>query len=184
MSNFGVTPVDPNVLLKMLEVQIQDAGTPAGSNKPGAGLGSSGFLSLFTDDIHLADPSAVQFITLRPTNFPTWQSVVSGAGEDNTGFNGIVVVTAFAQMSADPEMKNTNAVSEQVLSATTLIMKAAAALQFWQPKDTDQNDLLRQPARIADSGITFSPVTGRGGPWVKMSFPLELKFTAKLPSLG
>ncbi len=184
MNNFGITAIDPVVLLKALEAQLQQSGTPSGSNLPGAGLADRGFLSYYSDEMHLENPVAIQFATLRPVNFPVWQNVVDGAGRDpGTGFNGVVAVTCFAQNSSDPEMKNTNAISEDAISTTVFVMRVVSALQFWKPIDGDANDMLREPARMDNSGLRFFPVSGKGGPWTRISFNLEIKFTALLPSL-
>ena len=184
MNNFGVLEVDPNDLLLKLEQQLQQSGTPPGSNLPGAGLGDRAFLSLFPDKLHLENPVATEFVTIRPVNFPVWQGVVTGAGRDYTGFDASLVLTCFIQMSADPEMKNTNAISEMTRSVTTLVFKVLSAVQFWTPQDADGNDMLREYARIPDGGFQFTPVDGSGGPWVKVALAYQMKFTAKLPALG
>lgn len=183
-SNFGITPCDPVVLLKALEAQLQQSGLPAGSNLPGAGLADRGFLSYYSDELHLENPVAERFATLRPVNFSVWQAVVDGSGPTQTGFNGIVAVTCFAQNSSDPEMKNTNAISEDAISTTVFLMRVCSALQFWTPRDGDANDLLREPGRIDNSGLRFFPTTGRGGPWTRITFNYEIHFTALLPSLA
>lgn len=184
MANFGITGVSPNTLLKMLEKQLQESGTPSGSNQPAAGLADRAFLSLWQDELHLTHPKANQFVTIRPTSWPVWQAVVAGAGRENTGFDASFIITCFIQMSTDPELKSVNALSEEVLGVSTLISVVASAIQFWEPTDGDGNDLLREPARIADPGFRFTPVNGRDGPWVKAAIDYGFRFTALLPTLA
>ena len=196
-SNFGVTPIDPSALLKLLENQLQSGGTPLGSNRPGAGLADRGFLSMFNDEILLGNPPAPQFATIKPTSWPVWQSVVDGVGSTLEGFNwtgstnaaqvgfdAICTITCFAQISSDPETKDTNAVSEEALGVTSFVTKVCSAVHFWAPKDTDGNDLLREYARIQTGGLRWTPITGAGGPWLKCAFDLQMRFTALLPALG
>jgi hypothetical protein len=194
---FGVTPIHPAELLKLLEKQLQQSGQCTGPdpNPPGLGLGDRAFLSLWTDDMHAKAPRAKQFVAIRPARFPIWQSIVQGSGTPalgwtpstgihpkiNTtlGFNAVVSLSCFVQINSDPEMKSNNMVSEDVLSVTDFVLKVAAAVQLWAPADASGNILLREPGRILDGGFGFRPVSGKDGWYVSVAFDLELKHTAK-----
>lgn len=187
--NFGAVPIDPGALLKLVEKQLQEPGTPRGSNIPGGGFGDLAFLSLWPDQLHLDNPRGKQFVAIRPNRFPVWQSVVSGAGtplispqwlNSATGFNAVVTLSCFAQINADPEMRSAQAVSEATLGITSFVLKVIKAVQFWCPctDNTLANTYLREPARMTDGGFGITPKQGRDGWWVHAPVDLELKFTA------
>lgn len=192
-----MTPIPPGDLLKLLQKQLQDAGTATGCVEvPGAGLGSDAFLSLWPDNMHLENPRSKRFVAIRPNRFPIWQSIIQGSGTPtrgisflggpvvNTtiGFNAVVTLACFTQINADPEMRSALAVSEDVLSITAFVMKVMAAVQFWVPRDASGNILLREPARVLDGGFGFKPVSAKGEWWVPSALDLELKHTAAFPS--
>ena len=191
MAVFGITPVDPAELLRRLVIQLQQSGTPSGSNLPGAGWSDRAFISMFPDKLHLLAPVAPQFVAVRPENYPVWQSVVTGSGAPitsgasfvNLGFDSTVVTTVFLQNSSDPEYKNPNAVTEATLGLLTPIMKTISALQFWTPSDVTTGEiLLREYARITDNGFKIIPVDGKDGPWIMAPITWQLRFTALLPT--
>ncbi len=192
MIGFGVTPIEPGELLKLLEKQLSAAGTPTNSaGTPGAGLGSDAFLSLWPDQMHLDNPRSKRFVAIRPARFPIWQSIVQGAGTPTVGtplinttigFNAVVTLACFVQINSDPEMRSAQAVSDAVLSITAFVMKVFAAVQFWTPRDDSGSTLLREPARILDGGFGFKQVQGKDGWWVPVALDLEMKFTAAFPS--
>lgn len=194
---FGITPIAPGDLLKLLQKQLQDAGTATGCVEvPGAGLGSDAFLSLWPDNMHLENPRSKRFVAIRPNRFPIWQSIVQGSGiptlggvpfaggptiKSTIGFNAVVTLACFTQINADPEMRSALAVSEDVLSVTSFVIKVMAAVQFWVPRDVSGNILLREPARVLDGGFGFKPVSVKGEWWVPSAIDLEMKFTAAFP---
>ncbi len=188
---FGCTPIAPSDLLLLLEKQLQQAGNCTGCADPvGAGLGTDAFLSLWPDQMHLANPRSKRFVAIRPARFPLWQSIVQGSGapvsagfagiNSMTGFNAVVTMACFVQINADPEMRSSLSITEDVLSVTDFVLnKVFPAVQFWVPTDNNSNILLREPARVLDGGFGFKPVAVKDGWWVPVAFDLELKFSAK-----
>lgn len=193
MIGFGVTPIAPGELLRLLEKQLSEAGTPTHSAEvAGGGLGSDAFLSLWPDQLHLANPRSKRFVAIRPARFPLWQSIIQGSGTPtrgagvvNTaiGFNAVVTLACFVQINSDPEMRSGQTVTDDVLSVTAFVMKVFAAVQFWTPRDAVAgNVLVREPARVQDGGFGFKQVQGKDGWWVPVALDLEIKFTAAFPS--
>lgn len=188
--NYGVEPISPGDLLKKLEKQLQEGGTPTLSNLPGAGLGDLAFLSLWPDQLHLDNPRGKQFVAVRPNRFPVWQSVVSGAGtplvnplwlNSATGFNAVVTLSCFAQINADVEMRSSQAVAEAALGITSFVTRVIKSVQFWTPYTTvaATATYLREPARMSDGGFGITAKQGKDGWWVHAPVDLELKFTSK-----
>ncbi len=188
----GCTPISPQDLLLLLQKQLVEAGNCTGCADPtGAGLGSDAFLSLWPDKMHMENPRSKRFVAIRPARFPLWQSVIQGSGspvsgflgnKTMTGFNAVVTMSHFVQISADPEMRSQLTITEDVLSVTSFIMSTFRALQFWMPSDIDGNLLLREPARVLDGGFGYQPVQARDNLWAPVSFEIEMKFTAAFPT--
>lgn len=147
------------------------------------GLGDRAFLTLWSDKM-LADlPMAKQYVAIRPARFPVWQSVVTGSGAEHTGFNGIVSLVCLNEINGDPETRSPITLTEESTAIVSSVMKVISAMQFWQPKDDDNNDLLREYGRLVDGGFGFQALTGKESTWSVSSTDWELKFTAKLPPL-
>jgi hypothetical protein len=146
------------------------------------GTDSRVFLSLWTEEMLVRNPIHTTFIAIRPNRFPIWQSVVAGAGAQNTGFNAVVSVGCFKMIASDTEMRNERTISDETLSITAWVMKAISAAQFWEPQDLDGNDLLREYARVQDGGFAYRTINGKGGPFSVSSFDVEMKLSALLPT--
>ena len=176
--DFGTQTIDTGELLRLVVDRVQKV----------TGLGDRVFLSVWPDDWHLSEsPRAIQFVAIRPNNFPVWQSVVSGGGFDYTGFNSGLTITSFVQNSSDPESWSGNALTEEAIGITQLVMKVAGAVQGWFPivgtnADADQRTAtpLREYMRIADSGFRYNTVKKGTNWWSKVSMDVEMKYSAKL----
>lgn len=189
---FGVTPITPNELLSLIETQLKEAGDATNSpDTPGAGLGADAFLSLWPDQWHLDDPKSRAFVAIRPNRFPIWQSIIDGSGTPTagyagvthvTGFRALVTMACFVQINADPENKSVQAMTEDVLSVTSFVTRVVAALQMWTPRNSENDQLLREPGRVADPGFTFKPVGGRDGWWVPVPLECEFAFSCRFPN--
>ncbi len=178
MFSYGITPVEPEVLLGIIETRVQQV----------TQLGDRAFLSLWDDKFLLQNPIASQFIAIRPDNFPVWQSVTDGSGFENpkTGYNSTLSLLVYVQNNADPENASVQMIREAVLGLTQLVGKAAASLQGWVPTltvDGEELALVREPMRMTDAGWRFDSTTGKGGPWSKATVAFECRFSAKLPDL-
>ena len=177
--SYGITPITPEDMLGILEKRVQQM----------TGLGDRAFLSLWSQRFLLQSPRAQKFITIRPVNFPVWQSVCDGSGFENplTGYNAAITLTVYVHNSSDPETWSINLVRENVLSLTTLVNLAAASMQGYVPivtVDDEELALVREPMRMADSGWRFGDATdGKGGPWSYATVDFECRFSAKLPEL-
>jgi hypothetical protein len=186
----GVTPVDPAELLTLFVRQLSESGTGGGCSDPtGAGLGDLAFLSLWPDDLHLVNPRGDKFVAVRPARFPVWQSLIQGSGQtanaspNNTfGLNTVVSCLIFIRQNSDPEMRSTNTLTQDALSTISFILKVVSSLQFWMPVSSGGAYLLREPARLTDGGFGINPVSGKDGPWVKVSADFSLNFEALLPT--
>jgi hypothetical protein len=189
MPAWGVSPIRPQDLLLLLEKQLQDGGTPTGSNLPGAGLGDLAFLSTWPDELMMMNPRGKQFVAIRPSRFPVWQSVVMGAGSvlqgasqipTSTGFNAVVSLVSFVQINADPEMKSRQEVAEETLGVISFVLRVLKAVQFWTPctDDTLGSCYLREYARVTDGGFGVTPKKVGTGYWNVCPFDLEMKFTS------
>lgn len=186
---YGVAPIKPQDLLLLLEKQLQQAGTPTGSNLPGAGLADLGFLTNWPDELLARNPRGKQFVAIRPSRFPIWQSVVQGAGSvlqginqipTSTGFNAVVSLVCFCQINADPENKGTQALTEETLGAISFVLRIMKAVQFWEPCTTAARTscYLREPGRVTDGGFGLNPRRLGDAWWVVSPFDLELKFSS------
>lgn len=186
---WGIDPIKPQDLMLLLERQLQQGGTPTGSNLPGAGLGDRAFLTAWPDDLLAKIPRASQFVALRPARFPVWQGVVQGAGTPlqgpgrnatATGFNASVSVVCFAQINADVEAVSVRALTEEVQGIMSFVLGVMKAVQFWAPCTSAASGrcYLREPARVADGGFGITPKRLGDAWWAVSPFDLELKFTA------
>lgn len=186
---FGVTPVHPSELLKLLEKQLQQAGqcTGAAPNPAGCGLGPDAFLSLWPDDLHMKNPRSKRFVAIRPARFPVWQSIVQGSGHPvggyagvNTaiGFNAVVTLACFAQINSDPEMRSSDVIAAETVSVTDFVLRVIKSVQFWTPRNAANDQLLREPARMLDGGFGYKPARVGEAWWVPIAVDVELKFTA------
>ncbi len=198
--SWGIKPVDPAELLERFERRIQQkAGLPA----------DCVFVSLLPDRYHLDKPPGQQFVTIFPGRWPLDQRIAAGAGrcgivgfdnlptgledngdgnrvpsefaEDSTGFDAEWRITVFARMNADQEGRSTRAVREATRGVLALAMKVLSAVHFFVPLDKDNNALVREYPRVLD--LTLSPQEADGKPWVFAAFPLQVRFTAKMPVL-
>lgn len=194
----GIGRISPGDLLKLLVRQLSEGGTPLGSNLPGCGLADRAFLTLWPDPLLARNPIAKQFVAVRPNRFPVWQTVIQGSGSPlalgydgqntMTGHNAVVSLVCFTQINADPEMKSTQALTEQALGTLSFVQRVATAVQFWNPADLTGGTAyaaapkyLREPARMTDGGFGVDTMEVGGAWWVKTPLDLELKFTAKYP---
>ncbi len=186
---WGMAPIKPQDLLLLLQKQLQEGGTPTGSNLPGAGLGDLAFLTTWPDDLLAKLPRGRQFVALRPSRFPLWQSVIQGAGSvllgptqilTSTGFNAVVTLSCFAQINADPETLSVQALAEETLGVISFVLRIMKAVQFWAPCTTATSTTcyLREPARVTDGGFGLTPKRMGDGWWVHAPFDLELKMTS------
>lgn len=192
----GVALVYPGDLLKLMQKQLAEGGTPTGSNLPGAGLADRAFLSLWNDKLYLKNPRAKQFVVIRPNRFPVWQTVIQGAGspvagfmgqKTMTGFNSVITTVCFTQINADPEMRSVQAITEETLGVISFVLKVIKALQFWNPFDSDpvsstyQSTYLREPCRMTDGGFGLNPIEIGNAWWISSPIDWECKMTARFP---
>lgn len=192
--NPGVTPVDITDILNRMVKQLTEAGHPNGPDcNKGAGLGATNaFLSLWPDQLHLKNPRSKQFVVIRPQRFPVWQSIVQGSGTTYEGYDDVYSTLGFnmvfstvmfvAITGSDPEMRSARTLTEDVTSIMPLAMKIIASMQFWMPQDADGNLLLREPARLLDSGLQVKPVNAGDAWWVQGSLDFEAKFSVRVPT--
>lgn len=171
---FGVTPVEPDVLLRLIEKRVQEVSP----------LKERAFLSMWDDKVLITNPKATQFATIRPNGFPIWQSVVTGSGFDTTGYNASITLSVFVQHSGDIENQSFRSISDNVLGIVRLVSATMASLQGFVPRDANQNPLVREYMRMSDGGWRMSNIDGKGGPWHRTSVDFECKFTAKLPGIN
>lgn len=188
-SSYGVDPITPENLLLLLRDQLRLGGALPWSDLPGAGLGNRAFLTTYPDDVLAKIPPARQFVAIRPSRYPIWQSVVQGAGSvlqgitqipTSTGFNAVVTLVCFAQINADPETLSEQALTEQTLGVISFVRSVMKAVQFWKPctNASQTNCYLREPARVTDGGFGINPKRIGDGYWVIAPFDLETKFTS------
>lgn len=177
--NFGL-PVAPNVLLGMLEDYLRTrTGLP----------GDCVFLSLGTDDDHMQLPPSDRFVSIFPSSFPVWQSVVSGGGgvpdgfgSDHTGFDAVVRTTLYNRLTSDQEMRSSQLLRNAAYGAVNLAFLIVGALQFWtapNPED-DQESYLREYMRVIDPP-SFRPKRLKNEMWTVCPITWEMRFTALLP---
>ena len=171
---FGVTPVEPDVLLRLIEMQVQKVSP----------LKERAFLSLWDDKVLVANPKATQFAAIRPNGFPLWQSIVTGSGFDVTGYNASLTLSVFIQHSSDIENQSIRAISDNVLGMVRVVSATMASLQGFIPRDANQNALVREYMRVSDGGWRMTNIDGKGGSWHRTSADFECKFTAKLPGIN
>lgn len=188
-AQFGVDPIKPQDLLLLLEQQLQQGGTPTGSNLPGAGLADLAFLTTWPDELLAKMPRGRQFVAIRPSRYPLWQSVVQGAGSPlqgvtqiptSTGFNTVVTLGCFCQINADPETMSRQSLAEETLGVISFVLRVMKAVQFWAPctSATSGRCYLREPARVTDGGFGLTPKRLGDGWWVSAPFDLEMKFSS------
>lgn len=186
--------------MKLIEKQLQEGGTPTGSNLVGGGFGDRAFLSLWPDKLHLKNPRAKQFVVVRPNRFPVWQTIIQGAGspvagflgnKTMTGFNAVVTTVCFLQINADPEMRSGTALTEDVLGIIDgFVLRVIKALQFWNPFDSTTFDpttgavdtYLREPCRMTDGGFGLSPIEVGDAWWISAPIDWEVKQTSAFPT--
>lgn len=188
-----MTPIDPAELLRRLTQQLSQAGTPTGSNLVGAGLADRAFLSVWPDDVLVRNVRARQFVAVRPSRFPLWQTVIQGAGSPingydgnitATGFNAVVSLVLFNQNNADPENWSAQAATEDTLGFINLALRVMSAVQFWNPfvgSGVGKSYYLREPARVTDGGFSINQRTIKDSFWTTGSLDCELKFTGAFP---
>ena len=195
-SSYGIQPIEPGDLLKKMEQQLQEGGTPTGSNLKGAGLADLGFLTNWPDRLLAENPRGKQFVALRPSRFPVWQSVIQGAGSVTTGFLGqksmtgfdaVVSTVCFTQINADVEMRSAEAIAEPVLGVLSFItQRIIPCLQFWTPFQTPAADpvqyYVREPVRMTDGGFGMTQLSGKDGYWHITTVDWQMRFTCSFPS--
>lgn len=178
--NFGVTPITPGDLLGRLEDWIKTrAGLPA----------DSVFLSVASETYHLNNPPGDKFITIHATNFPVWQSVVSGAGAafvststvTNLGFDVRIRVGIYTRLNSDQELRASQLIRNDALGVLGTAINLVGAIQFWTaPTDSDPTiSYLREPMRVVD-GPRIQNREYNKTQWALVSTEWEMKFTAKL----
>lgn len=170
--NFGTTPIRPATLLGRLEKYLQ-----------GYGLLTADaiFLSVVPDEFHIRFPPCDQFLVIFPPRFPVWQSVVSGTGAEQTGFDVSVQISILTRLSTDQEFRSSNVITNLSQGMLGLVGRMMGAVQFWTaPTDDDVNvSYLREPMRISP-GFDIMPREYQKSLWSIARSTWEMKFTADL----
>lgn len=172
MVEFGIVPIRPADLLGRLEKYLKSYGIlPA----------DSVFLSVVPDELHLRFPPSDRFLVLFPSNFPVWQSVVSGTGREQTGFDTQLQVSILTRLSTDQELRSSTVMTNYSLGLAGLIGKTMGALQMWTaPTDANPDvSYLREPMRI-QPGFVVQPREYKQSLWSVARSTWEMKFTAAL----
>lgn len=140
------------------------------------------FASTYDDDFHIEFPVADRFITVFSPNFPVEQASVSGGGLINTGFDSLMLTTAFVRLEADPEGRSTQLLQEEAFGVYKLIQNLISCLQMWTgPIDaTTSMAHFRRPMRLAPGWKVDRRKAKSGGRWAVVPVSWEVSFVGDL----
>lgn len=159
-----------DVLLEAVEAKVAAAGVVTRDRV---------FSSEAADQDLIEAPPADRFVAVRPTSFPISQGIVGGGGRPGTGFDGRILVTAFARHQFDQEFRS--GVALKGADGTLAMVKAIlGALQLYLPTDKDGNGLLREPMRLAGFEMNARRMKDGKSAWSVCATGWELKFTADI----
>lgn len=159
-----------DTLLEAVEAKVASAGVV-----PRACV----FSSEAADEDHLDGPPADRFVVIRPGTFPVGQPMVTGGGRLQTGFDSRFVVSAFARVQSDQELRSGRAMKGRD-GTLALTLAVLTALQLYMPVDKGGNGLLREPMRLVTFDMTPRRMRAEKSKWSVIPSVWELRFTSNI----